>query len=126
MPPIMMTNVTPVAMTNRTAVSLPKSRSVAGSRKPGWKTPTKATNRASVMIGIHWRMRSNASLPIAARIRASDHVADEIDLRRLRARARRRAVGHHAVAHDHHRMAETDRLLQSVRGENDGHPFIGD
>src|SRR5271166_3951276 len=125
MPPIMITKVTPVASTNRTAVSLASCKSVAGSRKPGWKAPTRAINSASVTIGIHWRMRSNSSLPIRARI-GSNHVADEVDLLGLGAGVRRRAIGHHAVAHHQHGVAETDRLLQRIGGENDRDPFMGD
>ena len=54
---------------------------------------------------------------------ASDHVSDEIDLPRLVARRRIGAMGDLAVAHHEDGVAEPDRLLQRVGGQDDRDAF---
>src|SRR5271170_4568709 len=58
--------------------------------------------------------------------RTSDHVSDEVDLPRLAARVGFDAMRDRAIAHDDHAVAEADRLLQGVGGQDDREALGGD
>src|SRR5271166_7149098 len=123
MPPSMITNVTPVASTNKTAVSPARPRSVAGWRKLGWTIPTTRTKTTSVPNGNHFLRSSVFNLASSFSHSWLNHVFDEVDLTGLRARGGLGSVRDLPVAHDENVVAQSDRLLEGVRGQHDGKPF---
>ena len=121
-PPSMMTKVTPVARTNRVAVSPPSWSSVAGARNSGWSEPTIATRTTSVTTGIHRRSRSRSRRAVSAVATGAQTMCPmRATWSGLPPARRLEALGDRAVAHDQDGVAEADRLLQRVGGQDHRH-----
>ena len=126
MPPSMMTKVTPVARMNSIAVSPASCRSVSpAAGTAGCDAPTmahqddqrqRAAAIAAAVSSRGWRPgRSSPQTMCPIRSTCS----------RLVAGRGVGAVGDHAVAHDQDGVAEADRLLQRVGGQDDGDALGG-
>ena len=125
MPPSMMTKVTPVARMKRTAVSPASSSSVAGCRKTGCSDADERDEDD--------QRRERQPLAQAVGAEAGDAAPSPqtmCPMRStccgLRAGAGVGAVGDRAVAHDQDGVAEADRLLQRVGGQDHADALGGD
>src|SRR3954452_21349717 len=124
-PPSMMTKVWPVASTNRVAVSAARTSRLSTVRNCGVTVPTTAHRATSVRIGIHCRSMSSRNR-VTRVLTGSHHVPDQVDLIGLAPGCRVGGVDDGAVAHHQHAVAEADRLLERVGGQDDAHALGGD